>query len=150
MMKRKDEYLSIDNIDDFDYVETKKLVDQLFQKYRSYKTKEDIINKRYNASLSLDNLGIFSSKTSDPVGDKVEQLERYKNFTDTIDKIYNLNCSILTKDEDLIYKKILETKHSEETVMEYLNLASKSGYYTRKRNCYLKVAMWFDLEVYKS
>ena len=149
-MKKKDEYLSIDNIEAYDYTETKKAVDLLFQKYRSYKTKEDIISKRYNASLSLDNLGIFSSTTNDPVGNKVEQLEKYKNFTDTIDSIYKLNCSILTKDEDLIYKKILETKHSEETVMEYLNLASKNGYYIRKRNCYLKVALWFDLEVYKN
>ena len=100
------------------------------------------------SALSLDNLGIFSSTTSDPVGNKVEQLEKYTNFTDLIDNIYKLNKSDLSKDEILIYKKYLISRVRDEDLLDYLNINSNSALFNRKRSCIIKVAMWFDLEVY--
>lgn len=81
----------------------RKDVDNLYGKYRNYTNKIEIITKRYKSPLSLDNLGIFSNKTSDPVGNKVEQMDRYKVFVDTIDGIFDLNKNDLSKYEMIVY-----------------------------------------------
>lgn len=138
----------LENVDIYNYSETKKNVDMLFSKYRQYKEKKDIILKRTNSGLSFDNLGIYSSTPGDPVGNRVEQTEKYYNFIDTIDKIYELYSYQLTKDEKLIYKKMLLSKYTDIQMMEILNVSSYNGLYNRKRSCYIKVARWFDLEVY--
>ena len=148
MIRSSRSFIEVDGIENFNYNETKKNVEQLFSKYRSFKMKEEIIEKRYKSALSLDNLGIFSSTTSDPVGNKVEQLEKYTNFTDLIDNIYKLNKSDLSKDEILIYKKYLISRVRDEDLLDYLNINSNSALFNRKRSCIIKVAMWFDLEVY--
>ena len=148
MIRSSRSFIEADGIENFNYNETKKNVEQLFSKYRSFKMKEEIIEKRYKSALSLDNLGIFSSTTSDPVGNKVEQLEKYTNFTDLIDNIYKLNKSDLSKDEILIYKKYLISRVKDEDLLDYLNINSNSALFNRKRSCIIKVAMWFDLEVY--
>lgn len=148
MIRSSKSFIEADGIENFNYNETKKNVEQLFSKYRSFKMKEEIIEKRYKSALSLDNLGIFSSTTSDPVGNKVEQLEKYTNFTDLIDNIYKLNKSDLSKDEILIYKKYLISRVRDEDLLDYLNINSNSALFNRKRSCIIKVAMWFDLEVY--
>ena len=83
------------------------------------------------------------------MGNKIEQLEKYKKFIDTVDEVFKLNYGDLSKDEVVIYKKYLIDKLSEEKIMEYLNISSSSSLYARKRSCIIKVAMWFDLEVYK-
>ena len=149
MVKNSNDYLQLADLKVFDYNATKANVDALFSKYRRYKNKEEIIRKRYKASLSLDNLGIYSNGKSDPVGNKIEQLEKYKKFIDTVDEVFKLNYGDLSKDEVVIYKKYLIDKLSEEKIMEYLNISSSSSLYARKRSCIIKVAMWFDLEVYK-
>ena len=148
MIRSSRSFIEVDGIENFNYNETKKNVEQLFSKYRSFKMKEEIIEKRYKSALSLDNLGIFSSTTSDPVGNKVEQLEKYTNFTDLIDNVYRLNKSDLSKDEILIYKKYLISRVRDEDLLDYLNINSNSALFNRKRSCIIKVAMWFDLEVY--
>ena len=148
MIRSSRSFIEADGIENFNYNETKKNVEQLFSKSRSFKMKEEIIEKRYKSALSLDNLGIFSSTTSDPVGNKVEQLEKYTNFTDLIDNIYKLNKSDLSKDEILIYKKYLISRVRDEDLLDYLNINSNSALFNRKRSCIIKVAMWFDLEVY--
>ena len=83
----------------------------------------------------------------DPVGNKVEQLERYTEYTDLIEKVYQINRDDLSKDEIIIYKKYLASRLSDNDIMEYLNINSKSALFNRKRSCIIKVAMWFDLEV---
>lgn len=121
----------------------------LFKKYRDFKEKQKIIELRNKSSLSLDNLGIFGSRTSDPTGNKVEQIMRYKDFTDTIDATYKLFSNKLEKDEKVIFEKTLRTKHVDDEVMIELSLTNRKTYYNKKMRCYLKVAMWFDLEVYE-
>ena len=149
MIRSSRSFIEADGIENFNYNETKKNVEQLFSKYRSFKMKEEIIEKRYKSALSLDNLGIFSSTTSDPVGNKVEQLEKYTSFTDLIDEVYRLNRNDLSKDEMIIYKKYLTSRVRDDDLLDYLNINSNSGLSNRKRSCIIKVAMWFDLEVYK-
>ena len=76
-------------------------------------------------------------------------LERYTKFIDLVDEIYKLNKSCLTKDENIIYQKYLATRNNERILLDYLNINSKSGLHNRKKSCIEKVAIWFDLEVYK-
>lgn len=149
MIKSSKSIIGTIELENFNYSETKRNVEQLFSKYRSFKVKEEIIEKRYKSALSLDNLGIFSSTTSDPVGNKVEQLEKYTSFTDLIDEVYRLNRNDLSKDEMIIYKKYLISRVRDDDLLDYLNINSNSGLSNRKRSCIIKVAMWFDLEVYK-
>ena len=149
MIRSSRSFIEVDGIENFNYSETKRNVEQLFSKYRSFKVKEEIIEKRYKYTLSLDNIGIFSSTTSDPVGNKVEQLEKYTSFTDLIDEVYRLNRNDLSKDEMIIYKKYLTSRVRDDDLLDYLNINSNSGLSNRKRSCIIKVAMWFDLEVYK-
>lgn len=134
---------------ELDERKTEKEVIKLFKNYRIAKEKQKIIRERYKAALSSDNLSSMGTIKSDPTGNKVEQIARYDAFINKIDEIYKLFSQNLTKDEKVIYKKTLETHHSHESVQEELSIASSSTYYIRKRSCYLKVAMWFDLEVYK-
>ena len=149
MIKSSKNIIGTIELENFNYSETKRNVEQFFSKYRSFKIKEEIIEKRYKSALSLDNLGIFSSTTSDPVGNKVEQLEKYTSFTDLIDEVYRLNRNDLSKDEMIIYKKYLTSRVRDDDLLDYLNINSNSGLSNRKKSCIIKVAMWFDLEVYK-
>lgn len=149
MIKNSRSFVEVDGVENFNYSETKRNVEQLFSKYRSFKTKEEIIEKRYKSALSLDNLGIYGSTTSDPVGNKVEQMEKYTNYTDLIDNVYRINKSDLSKDEIIIYKKYLLSRVRDDDLLDYLNINSNSALFNRKRSCIIKVAMWFDLEVYK-
>ena len=68
MIKNSRSFKIVDGIENFNYEATKKNVEKMFTKYRNYKAKEEIISKRYKASLSFDNLGIYGSSPSDPVG----------------------------------------------------------------------------------
>ena len=49
-------FIEVDNVDAYDYEKTKRKVDDVFSKYRAYKQKKEIIAKRYNAALSLEQI----------------------------------------------------------------------------------------------
>lgn len=149
MIIKNDYSVTLDSIDIYNYDLTKNAIEELFSKYRAFKIKEEIITKRLKSSLSLDNLGIFSNNVSDPTGNKVEQLQKYNDFTDLIDKTYNTFKNELSEDEKIIYKKTLINNFSDSEVMSMLCLSSSRSYLNRKKSCYIKVARWFDLEVYK-
>ena len=148
MTKDKKNFIEAEDVNLFNYELTKRNVDELFSKYRSFKNKIDMIQKRYNASLSLDNLGIYSSAINNPTQNKVEQSEKYRNFIETIEGIYKLNYKELSKDELIIYDKYICDKCTDEDLAEYLSI-SRTSVFPRKRSCYIKVAKWFDLEVFK-
>lgn len=143
------DFIEVDDVDSFDYDKTRINVDELFGKYRNYKEKEYIILKRYKSSLSLDNLGIYSNRINNPVLNKIEQAEKYTKFIETIEGIYNLYKDNLTNDEKIVYQKCLVKKCTDEELMTALSLCH-SAMFRRKRSCYIKVAKWFDLEVYKN
>ncbi|MBO5096523.1 MAG: hypothetical protein J6B98_06580 [Bacilli bacterium] len=141
------EFKEIEDIEVYNYEATRKNLDSLLAKYRTYKSKKTTIEERIKNSIDLDNLGIFSSRKSDPTYNKVEQLERINNFIDTVDKVIKLNKNKLSKDEYLILKKCLDYKYTTEQISEMINLGYQATF-TRKKNCYIRVALWFDLEVY--
>ena len=93
------EFKEIEDIEVYNYEATRKNLDSLLAKYRTYKSKKTTIEERIKNSIDLDNLGIFSSRKSDPTYNKVEQLERINNFIDTVDKVIKLNKNKLSKDE---------------------------------------------------
>ena len=141
------EFKEIEDIEVYNYEATRKNLDSLLAKYRSYKSKKATIEERIKNSIDLDNLGIFSSRKSDPTYNKVEQLERINNFIDTVDKVIKLNKNKLSKDEYLILKKCLDYKYTTEQISEMINLGYQATF-QRRKNCYIRVALWFDLEVY--
>ena len=125
------EFKEIDNIQIYDYETIRNNMENLFSKYRAYKDKKETIEERLKNSIDLDNLGIFSSKKSDPTYNKVEQLNKHK----------------LSKDEYQILKKSLNYKYTTEQMSEMLNLGYQATF-QRKKSCYIRVALWFDLEAY--
>ena len=141
------EFKEIEDIEVYNYEATRKNLDSLLAKYRTYKSKKTTIEERIKNSIDLDNLGIFSSRKSDPTYNKVEQLERINNFIDTVDKVIKLNKNKLSKDEYLILKKCLDYKYTTEQISEMINLGYRATF-QRRKNCYIRVALWFDLEVY--
>lgn len=141
------EFKEIEDIEVYNYEATRKNLDSLLAKYRSYKSKKATIEERIKNSIDLDNLGIFSSRISDPTYNKVEQLEKINNFIDTVDKVIKLNKNKLSKDEYLILKKCLDYKYTTEQISEMINLGYQATF-QRRKNCYIRVAFWFDLEVY--
>lgn len=141
------EFKEIEDIEVYNYEATRKNLDSLLAKYRSYKSKKATIEERIKNSIDLDNLGIFSSRISDPTYNKVEQLEKINNFIDTVDKVVKLNKNKLSKDEYLILKKCLDYKYTTEQISEMINLGYQATF-QRRKNCYIRVALWFDLEVY--
>ena len=141
------EFKEIDNIEIYDYDTIRKSIENLFSKYRAYKDKKETIEERLKNSIDLDNLGIFSSRKSDPTYNKVEQLDKITRFIDTVDKVVKLNKHKLSKDEYQILKKSLNYKFTTEQMSEMLNLGYQATF-QRKKNCYIRVALWFDLEVY--
>lgn len=141
------EFKEIEDIEVYNYEATRKNLDSLLAKYRSYKSKKATIEERIKNSIDLDNLGIFSSRISDPTYNKVEQLEKINNFIDTVDKVIKLNKNKLSKDEYLILKKCLDYKYTTEQISEMINLGYQATF-QRRKNCYIRVALWFDLEVY--
>ncbi|MBO5183468.1 MAG: hypothetical protein J6B64_03615 [Bacilli bacterium] len=141
------EFKEIEDIEVYNYEATRKNLDSLLAKYRTYKSKKTTIEERIKNSIDLDNLGIFSSRKSDPTYNKVEQLERINNFIDTVDKVIKLNKNKLSKDEYLILKKCLDYKYTTEQISEMINLGYQATF-QRRKNCYIRVALWFDLEVY--
>lgn len=141
------EFKEIEDIEVYNYEATRKNLDSLLAKYRSYKSKKATIEERIKNSIDLDNLGIFSSRINDPTYNKVEQLEKINNFIDTVDKVIKLNKNKLSKDEYLILKKCLDYKYTTEQISEMINLGYQATF-QRRKNCYIRVALWFDLEVY--
>ena len=141
------EFKEIDNIEIYDYDTIRKSIENLFSKYRAYKDKKETIEERLKNSIDLDNLGIFSSRKSDPTYNKVEQLDKITRFLETVDKVVKLNKHKLSKDEYQILKKSLNYKYTTEQMSEMLNLGYQATF-QRKKNCYIRVALWFDLEVY--
>lgn len=141
------EFKEIEDIEVYNYEATRKNLDSLLAKYRTYKSKKTTIEERIKNSIDLDNLGIFSSRKSDPTYNKVEQLEKINNFIDTVDKVIKLNKNKLSKDEYLILKKCLDYKYTTEQISEMINLGYQATF-QRRKNCYIRVALWFDLEVY--
>jgi len=141
------EFKEIEDIEVYNYEATRKNLDSLLTKYRTYKNKKITIEERVKNSIDLDNLGIFSSCKSDPTYNKVEQLEKINNFIDTVDKIIKLNKNKLSKDEYFILKKCLDYKYTTEQISEMINLGYQATF-QRRKNCYIRVALWFDLEVY--
>ena len=141
------EFKEIEDIEVYNYEVTRKNLDSLLAKYRTYKSKKTTIEERIKNSIDLYNLGIFSYLKSDPTYNNVEKLERINNFIDTVDKVIKLNKNKLSKDEYLILKKCLDYKYTTEQISEMINLGYQATF-QRRKNCYIRVALWFDLEVY--
>lgn len=145
---RKQELLKNNVIDLFNYESTKKAVLLHFQEYHQKRAMIDVIESSYSSSLSNDNMGIFSSKISDPTGQKGTKCIQYKEYIESFDATLRPLKLKLTSDEKVILEKSILTRHSDEDIASALSL-DKSNLYPRKKSCFIKVALYYGIEVYK-
>ncbi len=154
MANKFKDFIGVEDIDIYDYAETKERIERVFKKYRRYKIKKEIIDERNRSaislsSLSLENMGIYGTQYGDPVGNNVQKKLDCIDYINTIDSMYKCYEYQLSDDEKKIYDNYLLHKSTDEQLMDILHLNSKSGLYNRKRSCIIKVAIWLDIEVYK-
>ena len=99
--------------------------------------------KKAIITLSLICVGLFSINS---IKDMVFAQEPQNN----INKANTLEVQVknkLSKDEYFILKKCLDYKYTTEQISEMINLGYQATF-QRRKNCYIRVALWFDLEVY--
>ena len=133
----------------YDLEKTKQNVNLYFIKYRNLKRKANVIRSRVKSSTDgLDGIGIFSSIVSDPTFNKCVKLDEVTKFIDLTDKIINVNINVLNEEEKIIFTK---TIIGESTYDDIVNIIGHTRNYIndRRKSCFVKVATWFDLEVYK-
>lgn len=140
--------LSKEIIEEYDYEKTKLRVLNYFCEYRRYMNKIDLIEGSYNSSLSNDNLGIFSSQKNDPTLLKVQKIEFERNYINRVNKSLRILRLKLTPDEKIILDYSILTKHTDDDLALALSL-DKSNIYQRKKSCFIKVAIYYQIEVMK-
>lgn len=134
-------------LEGYNYPETRELVLQYFSKYRAYSVRIEELSDSYNASLSNDNMGIFSSSINDPTSKRALKIVEYKEYIDSMNKHFKTLRLRMTTDEKIIFKYSILSRHTDEEIAEKLSL-DKSSIYHRKKSCYIKVAKYFHIEVF--
>lgn len=134
-------------LEGYNYPETRELVLQYFSKYRAYSVRIEELSDSYNASLSNDNMGIFSSNINDPTSKRALKIVEYKEYIDSMNEHFRTLRLRMTADEKIIFKYSILSRHTDEEIAEKLSL-DKSSIYHRKKSCYIKVAKYFHIEVF--
>lgn len=142
----KPKLYSLERIKAYDYSKTRIKVMDYFAKYRSYKLRIEEIGDSYNTSLSNDNLGVFSSRRSDPTSRKAMKIVELQEYIEKMDKQFKSLKLKLTSDEKVIFNYSILAKHSDEELAEKLGI-DKTNIYHRKKSCFIKVAKHFNLAI---
>ena len=135
-------------IDLYDYPKTRIEVLNYFAKYRICAAKIDMISDSYGCSLADDNMGIYSSGRSDQTAQKAFKVIECKDYIESMNKKFKALRLKLTDDEKIIFNYSILSKHTDDELAEALCL-DKTGIYTRKKSCFIKVAQYFNIEVLK-
>lgn len=144
----KPKILNQEIINAFDYPKTRQAVLGLFSKYRLYSQKIEAVLESYNGALANNNSGILSSQISDKTSSKAIKIADYKNFIDDFEKSFKKLKLKMTEDEKKIFELSILSSHSDEEVAEKLSL-DKSNIYPRKKSCFIKTALFYNVEVMK-
>lgn len=133
---------------EYDYPQTKDVVLNYFSKYRAYCAKVEEISDAYNSPLSNDTMGIFSSNISDQTSKRALKIIECKEYIDFMNKQFKGLRLKLTTDEKIIFKYSILSRHTDEELADKLSM-DKSNIYHRKKSCYVKVAKYFHIEIFK-
>lgn len=144
---RKPKLLENSFISNFNYDKIRISVRNYFQEYRQKKELIDIVSLRYNSPLGSNNVGTVSSSISDTTGTKAIKCIEYQNYIDSIEKCLRPLKLKLTIDEKIILNLSILSNLTDDEVANEL-LIEKGSIYHRKKSCYIKVALYFGLEVY--
>lgn len=132
----------------YNYDVIKIKVKDYFEKYRECLVKKRLMAFSISDPLGNDNMGIFSSEISDTVQSKVVQMEKLNKYIERINYRLDLLKKELTEEEKVILQKSILEDLSDEEVVEILNIAIR-GLYPRKKSCYIKTSIFFNLDVFK-
>lgn len=135
-------------INAFDYQKTKENVLEYFSKYRLYSNNINLLLNTCSSSLSNDNLGIYSSKVTDKTSATAIKIIEYKEYIEEISKNFRKLRMYLTDDEKMIFNLSILSSHTDEELAEKLSL-DKSNIYKRKKSCFIKVALFYNIDVLK-
>lgn len=137
-------------IEEFDYIKTKDKVLEHFYRYRTSKRKLDLISNEYKACLSdiknKTNSNVFGK--IDTTAKKAEKIINEKEYIEEIEKSLKGLKYKLTPDEKVILEYCILSTHTDEVVADVLFL-EKCNIYKRKKSCFIKVALYYGLEVLK-
>lgn len=145
---RKPELLKNSVIDLFNYELLRLKVLAHFKEYYEKRTMIDVIEASYSSPQANDNMGIFSSRISNPTAQKGTKAIEYKNYLESVEITLRPLKLRLTKDEKIILEESILSRHTDDDLALALSI-DKSCIYHRKKSCYIKVALYYGLEVYK-
>ena len=131
-------------INNYNFKEVKNSVLNHFNNYRFYKNRINLIEARIKCALNSDNLGIFSNKKNDPTFNKVEQIEKFRNYIKIFDETIDKLKDYLTDDEKTIFDLSIIDRCSDEELAYELSI-NKQHLYKPKKSCYIKTAEFYNL-----
>lgn len=132
----------------YNYEIIKIRVKEYFEKYKECITKKRLIAFSINNPLGNDNMGIFSSAITNSVHNKVEQMEKISEYIDVMNLHLDFLKKEFTEDEKMIFQMSILENMSDEDIAESLCM-TRRGLYPRKKSCYIKTAIFFNLDVLK-
>lgn len=145
---KKVELLKNNVMELFDYDKTRMSVLFHFEEYSNKRDMLDVIEFSYCSPQGNDNLGIFSSRTSDSTAQKAIKCAEFRSFIEKVDESLKSLKAKLTTDEKIILEKSILARQNDEDVATALSM-DKRNIYPKKKSCYIKVALYYGIEVYK-
>lgn len=130
----------------YDYELVKIRVKAFFEKYKECITKKRLIAFSINDPLGNDNMGIFSSTITNTVHNKVEQMEKISRYIDNMNSRIDFLKKEFTEDEKIIFQMSILDDILDEDIADAVCM-TRRGLYSRKKSCYIKTAIFFNLDV---
>ena len=132
----------------YNYESIKIRVKDFFAKYKEFLIKKRLIAFSINDPLGNDNMGIFSSQISNVVQNKVEQMEKLNNYINSMNAHISFLKKEFTEDEKLIFQMSILDDMLDEEIADSMSMTTR-GLYPKKKSCYIKTAIFFNLDVLK-
>lgn len=108
--------------------------------------KKRLMTFSINDPLGNDNMGIFSSVITNTVQNKIEQIEKINKYIDNMNNRINILKKEFTEDEKVIFQMSIIDDMTDEEVAKAISMTIR-GLFTRKKSCYIKTAIFFNLDV---
>ena len=123
--------------------------------YNSCEITELVIMEPNEIIYNLYTLCVFQEKNVSPEKHKYDRglcnrIEIDENHSIGIFQYELMLTEIKENFEKLIGEYKWISNHKDDDVLEELSMTNRNTYFNLKQKCYIKVAMWFNLEVYKN
>lgn len=138
--------LDNDIIDKYDYEKVVVSVNKKFTKYRWLKTKKSLVLNKYKSPLVEEKIGDIPKTNSDTTGNKALKLIQIDEYLEQFDNELSQLKEKLTVEEKIVLQNSIIDKTTDEILSIKLSI-SRAKVYPYKKSCYVKVAMFFNLDL---